>query len=90
MNDYIKREDALNFETSIEADPDDMPQIVRGMKLYADYLKSIDVVDAVPVVRCRDCKHRAMDEPGMVYCKNIVGGWVSDDFYCSDGEREKK
>lgn len=48
---------------------------------------SIPTADVVNVVRCKDCKHRAMDEFGMVYCENIVGGWVSDDFYCADGER---
>lgn len=41
----------------------------------------------VEVVRCRDCKHHEDEEPGMVYCPNQVGGWVSDDFFCADGER---
>lgn len=42
----------------------------------------------VELVRCKDCTHREMDKPGMVYCKNVVGGWVSDDFFCAYGGRK--
>lgn len=41
----------------------------------------------VEVVRCRDCKHHEDESPGMVYCPAQVGGWVSEDFFCADGER---
>ena len=41
----------------------------------------------VEVVRCKYCKHHEDESPGMVYCPDQVGGWVSDDFYCADGER---
>ena len=45
--------------------------------------------DIVKVVRCLDCKHHEDEEPGMVYCPNQVGGWVSEDFFCADGERRE-
>lgn len=41
----------------------------------------------VEVVRCKDCKHHEDESPGMVYCHNLVGGWVREDFFCADGER---
>jgi len=42
------------------------------------------------IIRCKDCKHHTYEEPGMVYCPtNIVGGWVSEDFFCKDGERRE-
>lgn len=41
----------------------------------------------VEVVRCKDCKCQEDAGPGMVYCPYIVGGWVSEDFFCADGER---
>ena len=41
-----------------------------------------------PVVRCKYCKHHKDEEVGMVYCPNIVGGWVLDEDFCSWGERE--
>ena len=45
-------------------------------------------IDAVPMVRCGECKHHEDEEPGMVYCPKIVGAWVSENWYCADGERE--
>lgn len=47
MDDYISREAALNFEMEIEADPDEIQAITKGMALYADYIKSIPAVDVV-------------------------------------------
>ena len=47
------------------------------MRLDGEYVK---------VVRCKDCKHYRNEEPGMVYCSNIVAGWVKDDWFCADGE----
>ena len=48
-------------------------------------------IDAVPVVRCKDCKHRKLSgaAPFMYYCCNnndgLVGALREDDF-CSYGE----
>ena len=42
----------------------------------------------VEVVRCRECKHHEDEEPGMVYCPKIVGSWVSENWFCADGERK--
>lgn len=43
-------------------------------------------VDAVEVVRCKDCKHRDKYE-----CNHIMLGGtkcgVTDDWFCADGER---
>ena len=46
-------------------------------------------IDAVPVVRCKDCKHHEDEEIGMVYCPNALGGWVAENWFCADGEREE-
>lgn len=48
-------------------------------------------VDAMPeaVVRCKDCAYPERSQPGMVYCPNIVGGWVDDNGYCAWGERRE-
>lgn len=44
--------------------------------------------DVVEVVRCKYCKYHEDEEPGMVYCPDQVGGWVSNDFFCADGKRK--
>lgn len=44
MPEYINRHDALNFDTSIEADPDDIGLISEGMALYGEYIKGLPVI----------------------------------------------
>ena len=48
-------------------------------------------VDAVLVVRCKDCKHqdpdRFDDGEGNYVCRK-GHGWKPDDWFCADGERE--
>lgn len=41
----------------------------------------------VEIVRCKDCKHKEREQPGMVYCPMMVGSWVADDHFCAWGER---
>ena len=42
-------------------------------------------IDAVPVVRCKDCKH---GEPGACgYGVDCDGVWHDADWFCADGER---
>lgn len=46
-------------------------------------------VDAVPVVRCKECKYHEDEEIGMVYCPNMIGGWVVENWFCADGKRKE-
>ena len=60
---------------------------------YAKKVKSIvtnaPTVDAVEVVRCKDCIFFKKGQPFKHKCKNMVGGmyYVSPDDFCSYGER---
>ena len=49
--------------------------------------EKIDKLPTIEIIRCKDCIYHEDKEPGMVYCPNIVGGWVDEDFYCRDGKR---
>ncbi|MBQ6035758.1 MAG: hypothetical protein IJL43_00465 [Lachnospiraceae bacterium] len=60
-----------------------------GMIGAKNALDEMPTIDAVPVVRCKDCEHHLDEEPGMVYCPDRVGGWVSEDFFCKDGTPKK-
>lgn len=54
-----------------------------------DLVDSIPTVDALPVVRCRDCKHYKPDE---YECGcDFAGGlqYVKADDFCSYGERKE-
>ena len=47
-------------------------------------------VDAVEVVRCRECKQGEIDDPDFpdeYYCHEGCG-WNKGDFYCAYGERK--
>ena len=52
-----------------------------------DYFLDEDIsptIDAVQVVRCKDCKHYMT-----IHC-TCDGCCISDDWYCADGERAEK
>ena len=46
-------------------------------------------IDAVPVVRCKDCKHQnwVNAETGCIVCK-VGRGTNAPDWFCADGERK--
>ena len=49
-----------------------------------DFLNAMPTIDAVPVVRCRECKYRD-GTPGQ---PNIQCGQMHEDDFCSYGERK--
>ena len=54
------------------------------------WLSDIDhapTIDAVPVVRCEDCKH-GEKEDGLYYCHYTGETWNDGNFYCAGAERK--
>ncbi len=62
-------------------------------------VKIMPTVDAVPVVRCKDCKHRPTgtnrddlefpDDRCPCQCEDFWYSWKpSDDWFCGNGERK--
>lgn len=47
--DYIKRADALNFDMSIECEPDEVLAVMEGIARVLDYIKQIPAADVVEV-----------------------------------------
>ena len=52
---------------------------------FVRFLKKQPTVDAVPVVRCRECKYRD-GTPGQ---PNILCGQMHEDDFCSYGKRKE-
>ena len=60
-----------------------------------DMIDDAPTVDAVPVVRCKDCKYKMTDEILLALAENKdtalfcgkMGGVISGMFYCAFGER---
>lgn len=48
-------------------------------------VKTMPTIDAVPVVRCRECIYCSWQEDNLVYCDNFERDMMPDDF-CSVGE----
>lgn len=62
-----------------------------GMIAAQDAINAMPTIDAVPVVRCRDCK-KGWPAGEYVYCmKPHAGNWPTHkwDWYCADGERKE-
>ena len=71
----------LTVPIKVDLPEDWLDQIMERIKQDGDWQL---------ITRCRDCKHHEDEEPGMVYCPNQVGGWVSEDFFCADGKRREE
>ena len=52
-------------------------------------IENCPTIDAVRVVRCKDCKHYNTIgcSKGFGWCESMDRG-VSDDFYCANGKRD--
>jgi hypothetical protein len=63
-------------------------QAKDAMKDDIEIVNKQPTVDAVPVVRCRECKH-AKDENfiSAIWCENLEK-YLAYDFFCHDGERK--
>lgn len=56
----------------------------------ADVRKEIEIaptVDAVEVVRCKDCMHRYTASNCVIFCTQHITVSAEDDDFCSYGER---
>ena len=59
--------------------------------VYWEDIEAAPTVDAVPVVRCRECNQGEVDDPDFpdeYYC-HAGCGWNKGDFYCAYGERKE-
>ena len=58
--------------------------------MFDAWVDSWPTIDAVPVVRCKECRWKEDEQPGMAYCSAVVGGWVDEDWFCKGGERSEE
>lgn len=63
-----------------------------GWNTAIDVIEAAPTIDAVPVVRCKDCAWRGTPECGMYYvCEcGQQHTWETDNDYCSFGKRKEK
>lgn len=72
--------------------------IIAGIAMLGEMIDDSPTIDAVPVVRCRECKHyrealsQTSDNAVVVWCaadKYPHNDVMPDDWYCAAGEREE-
>lgn len=57
-------------------------------EVFIDWVSREPTIDAVPVVRCRECIYCSWQGDNLVYCDNFERDMMPDD-YCSVGERKE-
>lgn len=58
-----------------------------GVRMALSFIDTAPTIDAVPVVRCKDCKYSREDELWhMRWCKGLT---VNDEHFCADGKEKQ-
>ena len=83
MDDVIRKQTVLNMIDDVQ-----FGNITNKLTMLHEAVRNLTPVDAVEVIRCKDCRFHEDEQPGMVYCPAVVGGWVEDDWFCKGGERK--
>lgn len=67
------------------------PDFEKGVLSVLEKLDAAPTIDAVEVVRCKDCKYSYDDISGL-YCSHGVCIYciVPPNFYCPEGKRKEK
>lgn len=87
MSDLIRRQSAIN---AIENT--DVPMSAKEWDELTDAIVSIPAVDAVEVVRCRECKYCHIEDEYEAWCHGglpAVMTRATEDF-CSHGKRREE
>ena len=82
VEEYLQGLDSCISEPDIKLDG-----YKNGLQVAINELKGLPAVDAVPVVRCKDCKHWHEDIDATtkwLMCHEIV---TDRNWFCADGER---
>ena len=72
-----------------------LDQAVRNQNYLCELIVKQPTVDAVPVVRCKDCKcfdvtWESVNAPQGCYFCQMHGLMHEPDYYCAEGERREK
>ena len=76
----------------------DVDAFLEKMKRTSRYfdvkfdIEEMPTIDAVPVVRCKDCKYGEVDDadfPAQYLCKHNGADWNDENHFCSYGERKE-
>ena len=86
MDEYIKREDAIDAVLDVYCDT---PDIDLSCEKFEAAILKIPAADVAPVVRCKDCRWRGRENCAMFYRCDCgeQHTWETDNDFCSYGEQ---
>lgn len=88
MSDLISRQAVIEAILDLPNRPNGFSDMYDKALIIA-YLETVPTVDAVEVVRCKDCKHNSLNRKcANAYCNLGIELYQLDD-YCSHGERRE-
>lgn len=63
-----------------------------GCGICFRYIDDAETIDAVPIVRCKDCEsyNNNFSQKGFGWCEEEALRIVNDNFYCGCGKRVEK
>lgn len=72
----------------------DLDSYIAGMGVVLDRIAEAPTVDAVEVVRCKDCKYFYYNSDSIGACSRNSTQWgrfaVDGDWFCADGKRKEQ
>lgn len=63
-------------------------EVVNTIDVF-EQIKNAPTIDAVEIVRCKDCKYLGIKDLVYRYCKYRMTGIIMPNDYCSYGERKE-
>ena len=89
MADLIDRAALFANCYILEADYDDGIEPRRAYAISIESVCNAPAVDAVEVVRCKDCKYLGIKDFAYGYCHGKMCGIINPNDYCSNGEKKQ-
>ena len=91
VKDIISERDKIPYELVSEKPFKHGNSMRGGIRKALRCIEQAPTVDAVPVVRCRECKYRFKNNGHSKDGCPIIDAniWMDDDDFCSHGERKE-
>lgn len=90
-NDLISRSALLSKRRTIKPPECNSCEYEHMEYVRAEDVQNAPVVDAVEVVRCKDCIHTTRSKANpekIICCLTLMCGTTKPDFFCAHGERK--
>lgn len=84
LKNSVKRQ--TSFVRLIGGDFEEIADVLE--KGILQEIENAPTIDAVPVVRCKDCKNSGGKIANRTKC-GLHNWWVGFDYFCADGERRE-